>query len=402
MTVGHSLSRNCSGLAELDRIPDVVNQAQHSAASSSLPPTMHLRQRFALLVGAVLSLFLIAALVTHQQQLHNLLSYSTRPLWDTPDGPKTVIPHFYAEGVPIDAHLCALHGWAPRPPDDAPEVWDAVLVSSELDLLELRLHELAAVVDKVFVVEADRTFTGRPKPLAFAAARAEPRFAPFAGRIVYSVFRARALRPGESPFANEIAQRLHMDALLREHARRAPRPPLVVFSDVDEIPYAHTLALLRACAAPAPLHLQMREFLYSFEWPAGEGSWRAQVHRYTGEDGAAGYGHSRATDLKLADAGWHCSFCFRTIDEFVAKMRGYSHADRVTDDALLDPNRIQRVICEGSDIFGMLPEAYRWKDLIALMDKDPTPSAVHLPKYLLENSDRFRYLLPGGCIRESS
>ena len=38
---------------------------------------------------------------------------------------------------------------------------------------------------------------------------------------------------------------------------------------------------------------------------------------------------------------------------------GYSHADRVTDPALLQPERIQQVICEGKDIFGMLPEAYR-------------------------------------------
>lgn len=66
---------------------------------------------------------------------------------------------------------------------------------------------------------------------------------------------------------------------------------------------------------------------------------------------------------------------------------GYSHADRVTDESLLQLERIQQTICEGKDIFGMLPEAYKvrpfvhlgvelvsnvsqWKDLLALMDKD--------------------------------
>ncbi|GJE89070.1 glycosyltransferase family 17 protein [Phanerochaete sordida] len=361
---------------------------------------MFLRKRFPLLVLLVLFLYLLTVLISHQLQVRNFLSYSTRPLWDKPDGPTSVLPHFYAEGVPIDADLCALHGWAARPADDRPPVWDAVLVSTELDLLEIRMHELRDVVSTFFIVESDRTFTGIPKPLAFAAARA--RFAAFEDRLVYSVFRARALAPGESPFANEIAQRRHMDALLRAHAAGAPAPPLVLFSDVDEIPYAHTLALLARCAAPTPLHLQMREFLYSFEWPAGEGSWRAQVHRYAAGDAAVGYGHSQATDVKLADAGWHCSFCFRTIEEFSAKMEGYSHADRVTDKSLLDPKHIQQVVCDGSDIFGMLPEAYRWKDLFTLMHKDPTPSAVHLPRYLLQNSDRFRFLLPGGCMRNSS
>ena len=68
-------------------------------------------------------------------------------------------------------------------------------------------------------------------------------------------------------------------------------------------------------------------------------------------------------------------------------LAGYSHADRVIDQSLLDPKRIQKTICEGQDIFGMLPEAYKvrhlvlvpiiqvsefaqWKDLLALMDKD--------------------------------
>lgn len=40
-------------------------------------------------------------------------------------------------------------------------------------------------------------------------------------------------------------------------------------------------------------------------------------------------------------------------------MRGFSHSDRIGGRInLLDPARIQDVICKGKDIFGMLPEAY--------------------------------------------
>lgn len=197
-------------------------------------------------------------------------------------------------------------------------MWDAILFSTELDLLEIRMHELKDVVSKFFIVESDRSFTGIPKPLVFAAYR--DRFAEFDDKIIYSVFHGRELSPGESPFENEIAQRVHMDDLLRSHVNPQGKAPMVIFSDVDEIPYAHTMSLLQHCTAPSPLHLQMKEYLYSFEWPAGEGSWRAQVHRFTAAEG--GYGHSQATDVKLADAGWHCSFCFRTIEEFAAKMKG--------------------------------------------------------------------------------
>ncbi|TBU33403.1 glycosyltransferase family 17 protein [Dichomitus squalens] len=360
------------------------------------------RRSLVVLASAISFMLIVGYTIQSSLRIRNFLSYSTRPLWDKPLGPHTTLPHYYAEGVAFDDHLCALHGWAPRDENELPEVWDAVLFSSELDLLEIRLHELDPVVSKFFVVEADRTFTGIPKNLTFAE-HAE-RFAPFAHKIVHSVFHARTLNPGESPFVNEGDQRRHMDALLREHAHeereRLKVSPLVLFSDVDEIPYAHTMKLLRRCEAPNPIHLQMREYLYSFEWPAGEGSWRAQVHQLGSP--RSGYNHGQVADWKLADSGWHCSFCFRYLHEFADKMTGYSHADRVTDKSLLDPKRIQQTICEGKDIFGMLPEAYKWKDLLALMDKDAysQPSAVHVPRYLIEQSEKFKFLLPGGCIRE--
>ncbi|KAI1796924.1 glycosyltransferase family 17 protein [Ganoderma leucocontextum] len=363
---------------------------------------MLVRRRSLVGFAAAVSLMLIMGYTITSLRVRNFLSYSTRPLWDKPSGPQKTLPHYYAEGIPFDDHLCALHGWTPRDQNELPEVWDAVLFSSELDLLEIRLHELAPVVSKFFVVEADRTFTGIPKNLTFAAHA--DRFAPFADKLVHSVFRARTLAPDESPFVNEGNQRRHMDALLREQMdkdrAKAKAPPLVVFSDVDEIPSAHTVRLLQRCKAPSPIHLQMREYLYSFEWPAGEGSWRAQVHQLGAPE--SGYNHGQVADSMLADAGWHCTFCFRYLHEFVEKMIGYSHADRVTDQSLLQLERIQQTICEGKDIFGMLPEAYKWKDLLALIDKDAysSPSAVHVPGYLIENSDKYKFLLPGGCIRE--
>ena len=71
------------------------------------------------------------------------------------------------------------------------------------------------------------------------------------------------------------------------------------------------------------------------------------------------YRHSKSGERILADSGWHCSFCFRTLTEYAAKMKGYSHSDRIGGRInLLDPKRIQDVVCKGRDIFGMLPEAY--------------------------------------------
>jgi beta-1,4-mannosyl-glycoprotein beta-1,4-N-acetylglucosaminyltransferase len=48
-------------------------------------------------------------------------------------------------------------------------------------------------------------------------------------------------------------------------------------------------------------------------------------------------------------------------------MQAYSHSDRLGDhpDNLLRPERIQKAICEGLDIFDMLPEAYSYLDLFS-------------------------------------
>lgn len=59
-------------------------------------------------------------------------------------------------------------------------------------------------------------------------------------------------------------------------------------------------------------------------------------------------------------------WCFRTIEEFVTKARGYSHVDRLGSRpaALLRPERIQDTICRGLDMFKMLPEAYTYRDFV--------------------------------------
>lgn len=180
------------------------------------------------------------------------------------------------------------------------------------------------------------TFTGLPKQQDFALHRA--RFASFEHKLVYRSL-AGTIPPNSEPFVVEGAHRGAMTRLLKENlaSTKNGRKPLVVFSDTDELPSAHTIRLLKKCAFQSPLHLRMRTFLYSFEWPYGDSSWRAQVHDWGVK--LTNYGHSMQSDVALADAGWHCScvhgrflmtpvrpsprrFCFRYLDEFVTKMRG--------------------------------------------------------------------------------
>jgi beta-1,4-mannosyl-glycoprotein beta-1,4-N-acetylglucosaminyltransferase len=140
---------------------------------------------FVFLVVLVLSLFIVYQGVQNLYQIRNLLSYSTRPLWDTKEGPKQVIPHYYAEGMKMDQHACKLHEWEKRASDSV-QVFDAILMSSELDLLEIRLNELDAVVDKFFILESNATFTGLAKETYFA--NNQTRFAKFKSKIIYHLY----------------------------------------------------------------------------------------------------------------------------------------------------------------------------------------------------------------------
>ncbi|KAL0357865.1 UNVERIFIED_CONTAM: hypothetical protein Scaly_1472200 [Sesamum calycinum] len=272
------------------------------------------------------------------------ITYFLRPLWESPPKPFHEIPHYYHENVSME----------------------------NLYILKIRWKELYPYVTEFVLLESNSTFTGLPKPLVFSTVRDQFKF--LEPRLTYGQVPGR-FRKGENPFIEEAYQRLALDYLLKQAGIQDD--DLLIMSDVDEIPSRHTINLL-----------------------SDNNSWRASVHVY--QAGKTRYAHYRQSDEILADAGWHCSFCFRHISEFIFKMKAYSHVDRVRFSHFLNPKRVQRVICKGADLFDMLPEEYTFKEIIGKMGPIPhSYSAVHLPAYLLENADEFKFLLPGNCLRES-
>ncbi|KAK4841544.1 hypothetical protein QYF36_006193 [Acer negundo] len=279
---------------------------------------------------------LVFGIYVHGQKI----SYFLRPLWESPPKPFHEIPHYYSENVTME-RLCKLHGWGIR--EYPRRVYDAVLFSNELDILNIRWKELYPYVTQFVLLESNSTFTGKPKPLVFAGNRDQFKFAN--PRLTYGTIGGR-FKKGENPFVEEAFQRVALDQLLR--IAGITDDDLLIMSDVDEIPSRHTINLLRWCDdIPPVLHLRLRNYLYSFEFLVDINSWRASVHRY--QTGKTRYVHYRQSDIILADSGWHCSFCFRRISEFIFKIKAYSHFDRVRFSYFLNPKRIQKVICDGNN-----------------------------------------------------
>lgn len=115
---------------------------------------------------------------------------------------------------------------------DRVRVFDGFTFYNELDLLEIRLGELAHLVDRFIIVEATHTFSGDPKPLHFAEHR--ERYKPWLDKIEHIVVEMprSLLGPASRPWARERYQR---DQITRGLAGAAPADAVLI-SDVDEIP----------------------------------------------------------------------------------------------------------------------------------------------------------------------
>ena len=81
------------------------------------------------------------------------------------------------------------------------------------------------------------------------------------------------------------------------------------------------------------------------------------------------------------DAAWHCSSCFKTIKQVQDKMGAFSHIEYNTPE-----NRKPKAIAErfrnGLDLFGRGGQLY-----------DRVEDNKDVPKYVLNNAERFKYLI---------
>ncbi|KAK9894845.1 glycosyltransferase family 17 protein [Cystobasidium minutum MCA 4210] len=324
------------------------------------------------------------------------------------------------------SRVCKAHSLQALPENQAPpKVYDVVIFSVELDLLEIRMRELYSVVDYFVVLESNVTFSGEIKPLTFQDNQGQFAFA--RDKIVHGIIgdlklststsdrKAGEEAKKEDPFKNEIKMRNGVSRFI--DSLKPAKGDIIIQSDVDEITSSRAVLLLKHCTGyPDIVHLGMPSYLYSFEFPmerknanslsvnngegAGPRQWRASAKKY-GTKAYNGYTHSRQSDTILEKAGWHLTFAFKYIEDFIFKMKSYSHNDRVTSPDMLSPAVIQEKICTGADIYNMLPEAYDFRSLLDQWGRIPSSRDVrNIPKSVLEHEDKFGYLLPGGCKRE--
>ena len=205
-------------------------------------------------------------------------------------------------------------------------VYDCFTFFNELDLLEIRLEEMAPAVDVFVLAEAPVTFQGQPKPLHFLANR--DRFRRFLPRIRHIV--VEDMPAGGTSWGREHHQR---NALRRGLADAAPDATVLV-SDVDEVLRPAAVAAARARAAfcffATDLHLYFLDraagpWMKAYAAPATEIAAIPCLTTPRAEE--AVWLAARQLDPArhvIPDAGWHFTWT-GGIDRMLEKLRSFSH-----------------------------------------------------------------------------
>ena len=279
-------------------------------------------------------------------------------------------------------------------------IYDMFPFFNELELLEIRLNELDAVVDVFVLAEARHTFQKKPKDLVFE--KNKDRFAKFLPKIRHVIVDEL---PGffykwRSPSAWDVSD--FQKGQVVRGLFDAKSGDTLIFSDVDEIPKA---SAVRTHAAHKGITV-FEQRLYAYylnnictDYDThgqtciaqynrdGLGWWRGSV--MLGFDAFKGIGksikkmrllHDRQDVNVVSDSGWHFT-SIGDVERIALKLESYEHSEANTDETK-NPAAMRKRIAEGKSIF------VDNKSLHKIVPLDAT-----FPQYLVQNQEKFRHIL---------
>ena len=212
---------------------------------------------------------------------------------------------------------------------------DTFLFFNELDLLEIRLHELDMVVDRFVLVEATTTHSGLPKELVFANNR--HRFERFLHRIEHITI------VGASSGGSWDRERASRNAL-NAYVATLATDTIVMLSDLDEIPDRDVVRQLPI--QELPLSLEQQFFYYWMNCtcsPKWCGTRACYQHQWTTGS------QIRATNYpSIPNGGWHFSY-LGGVEAVRTKLVSFAHTEFAKSEILA---KVPDAILAGQDLFG--------------------------------------------------
>ncbi|XP_059809840.1 beta-1,4-mannosyl-glycoprotein 4-beta-N-acetylglucosaminyltransferase-like isoform X3 [Hypanus sabinus] len=299
-------------------------------------------------------------------------------------------------------------------------VINAININHEFDLLDVRFHELGNVVDVFIICESNFTAFGDPKPLRFVEMLLNGSYGYIAHKILY-VFLDHFPSGGRQD--GWIADDYLRTFLTQNGMSRITQlrdDDIFLINDADEIPARDGVLFLKLFDGwTEPFAFHLRKSLYGFFWkqPGSlevvSGCTVAMLFMVYNGDGIKlrrreyylmpnfrQYENSTGHILvpwsvgsPLHFAGWHCSWCFRP-EGIRYKLLSAQNGDFPrwgNYQEKRDLNYIQELIRTGGWFDGTEQE---------YPPADPKEH-MYAPKYLLQNFERYRYMLENPYQKES-
>ena len=234
----------------------------------------------------------------------------------------------------------------------AKRIYDGFTFFNELEVLELRLHELHDKVDFFILVEATQTFQGKPKPLVYEANK--ERFRAFHKQIIHII--VDDMPTSDDPRVREHHQRR---AIARGASNLQPEDVLII-SDVDEVIKRSTVDVLRANSGYFLIDMPMYQFFLNTEAiPRG---WN-KVFAFSYDLAGSIPDFSRVRVLQLPtfenfagrnhmimDGGWHFTF-LGGPEQVREKLASYSHTGGHYE-SLRRPKAVEQQLMTGHQLGG--------------------------------------------------
>lgn len=252
-------------------------------------------------------------------------------------------------------------------------------------MLEIKLNELGEVVDHFIVVEGAFTLQNTRREQCFPRlAKSNERIAMWSDKMVY-VYDEKPI----PDFEYWEAEVYYRDLIGLEGLRRLDglaEDDLVVITDVDELPHASFLWVLKWYDGfRTTINLHMRWSYYSFGW-MNSASWSVNAvvsvrdlallgNKTNGV--RLGQGLSSWTTGRRMLVGWHCSWCLPT-ERFTDKMAHFAHRE-LNQARFHDLEWLERMRRQGL----WFPDA---------APNGCVQSKPRLPQYVERNLDRFQIL----------
>jgi len=254
-------------------------------------------------------------------------------------------------------------------------IYNCFMFYDEFDLLDIRLEELSGHVDKFVLIESDRTYTGKPKPLYFG--ENSGRYVKYADRLVHVISQLTGCS-GDA-WDNEWLQRESIDDYLKSVCR--PNDTIIL-TDADEIPTADIIPIIRNTEFPG--RLNMRNYYYWLNCLKKDGwAWPAFC-RYKDYKSAKQLRQDNDDWTVLPNAGWHFAYLM-SPERIVEKLGAFSHTE-CNRPEYTNIEHVEKCRREGIDLFGRPDYKFRFTDL------------SELPKCIRDNPGKYSKYIAGYCL----